>query len=469
MLTIYKNDRIKGVLNRKDFGASVAVSGWVKSRRDSKGGFSFIELGDGSCLTSIQVIANADLPNYEREILHLVTGCSIRVQGSLQESPGKGQAVEVVAAKLEVVGWVDDPAGYPLQKKRHSMEFLRDVAHLRPRTNTISAVARVRNCLAMSTHEFFQNHGFLWLHSPIITSSDCEGAGEMFSVSTLEPNKVPLLPDGTPDYSEDFFGKRTALTVSGQLIAETYACALTNVYTFGPTFRAENSHTSRHLSEFWMIEPEMAFCDLDGDMTLAEDYIKFMFHAALDQCPEDMEFFNKFVDKSLVDTLKKISESDFERISYTDAVEILMRNNSNFEYPVKWGCDLQTEHERFLTEEHVGKPVIVYDYPKDIKAFYMRMNDDEKTVAAMDVLVPKIGEIIGGSQREERYDVLTKRLIELNLNPEDYWWYLDLRRYGTVPHAGFGLGFERTVQFVTGMENIRDTIPFPRTPGSVEF
>ena len=469
MKTVGTAERVKQLLARRDFGARVTVRGWVRSRRDSKGGFSFLDVNDGSCLAGIQVVAEQNLPNYESNVKRLVTGCCVRVEGELRESPGKGQAVEILAGKLDVLGWVEDPESYPLQKKRHTMEFLREVAHLRARSNTFGAVARVRNCLAAATHEFFQTRGFLYLHAPIITSSDCEGAGEMFSVSALDPRELPRLPDGSVDYSQDFFGRRTALTVSGQLSAETYACALTNVYTFGPTFRAENSNTSRHLSEFWMIEPEMAFCDLEGDMDLAEDYIKHLFRAALERTPEDMAFFNQWVDKTVIETLTHIVESDFVRITYTEAVDILKNSGEPFEFPVEWGADLQSEHERFLTEKHFKKPVIVRDYPKEIKAFYMRLNDDGKTVAAMDVLVPKTGEIIGGSQREERRDVLERRMTESGLNPKDYWWYLDLRRYGTVPHAGFGLGFERTVQFVTGMANIRDVIPYPRTPKSAEF
>ena len=469
MKWVNKPNRIKQILKRDDYGEPVEVQGWVRTRRDSKGGFSFIELNDGSCMQGLQVIADAELDNYESEVRHLITGCSVRVEGELRESPGKGQSVEVLAKKIEVLGWVRDPDSYPLQKKRHSMEFLREVAHLRARSNTFGAVARLRNAMANATHRFFQERGFLYLHSPIITGSDCEGAGEMFAVSTLDTRKLPLNDDGSVNFSEDFFGRKTSLTVSGQLSAETYACALTNVYTFGPTFRAENSNTSRHLAEFWMIEPEMAFCDLGGDMDLAEEYIKYLFRAALDECPEDMEFFNKWIDQTVIETLKHILESDFERLTYTEAIDILEKSGQKFEFPIAWGKDLQSEHERFLTEKHIKKPVIVYDYPKDIKAFYMRMNDDDKTVAAMDVLVPKIGEIIGGSQREERLDVLEKRMSECGLDPKDYWWYLDLRRYGTVPHAGFGLGFERTIQFASGLGNIRDVIPFPRTPKSAEF
>ena len=469
MRSLEKADRVKQVLNRNDIGAQVTVQGWLRSRRDSKGGFSFLDINDGSSLSGIQVIAEKSLENYESEILRLVTGCCVRVRGELAESQGKGQAVEIRAEAIEVLGWVEDAESYPLQKKRHSMEFLREVAHLRARSNTFGAVARVRNCLAAATHEFFQDRGFLYLHSPIITSSDCEGAGEMFTVSTLDAANPPRTKEGTVDYSQDFFGRRTSLTVSGQLSAETYACALTNVYTFGPTFRAENSNTSRHLAEFWMIEPEMAFCDLEGDMDVAEAFIKHLFGAALERCSEDMGFFNKWIDKTTIETLEHILASEFERLSYSEAVKILEDSGEDFEFPVRWGSDLQSEHERFLTEKHLKKPAILYDYPKDIKAFYMRLNDDENTVAAMDVLVPKIGEIIGGSQREERRDVLERRMRECGLEPKDYWWYLDLRRYGTVPHAGFGLGFERTVQFVTGLGNIRDVIPYPRTPKSAEF
>jgi len=469
MLSVPQDQRVKYLLERRDFGARVVVQGWVRTRRDSKGGFSFLEVNDGSCMRNVQVIADSSLPNFESDVQRLITGCSVRIEGELRESPAKGQPVEVLAKNLEVVGWVEDPDSYPLQKKRHSMEFMREVAHLRSRSNTFGAVARLRNCMAAATHEFFQNRGFLYLHSPIITSSDCEGAGEMFNVTTFDLSKIPLSPEGQVDYQQDFFGRRTALTVSGQLSAETYACALTNVYTFGPTFRAENSNTSRHLAEFWMIEPEMAFCDIEGDMDLAEAFIKHLFRAALDRCPEDMAFFNQWVDKTVIETLEHICASEFERLTYTEAVEILQKSGEKFEFPVEWGLDLQSEHERYLTEKHLKKPVIVFNYPKQIKAFYMRANDDEKTVAAMDVLVPKIGEIIGGSQREERKDVLLRRMAECGLNPKDYWWYLDLRRYGTVPHAGFGLGFERTIQFASGLGNIRDVIPFPRTPKSAEF
>jgi len=468
MRVIGSEQRVKHLLARRDFGAAVVVHGWVRSRRDSKE-LSFLDINDGSCLAGIQVIADASLPNYESEVKRLVTGCSVRVEGELRASPGKGQAVEVLARKLDVLGWVEDPDAYPMQKKRHTFEYLREVAHLRPRSNTFGAIARIRNCLAFATHEFFQDRGFLYVHTPIITASDCEGAGEMFTVSTLDPRELPRLPDGSVDFSQDFFGRRAYLTVSGQLSVETHCCALTNVYTFGPTFRAENSNTPRHLAEFWMIEPEMAFCDLEGDMDLAEAYIKHLLRAALERCPDDMAFFNQWVDKTVVETLQHIVASAFERITYTEAIAILQKAGQAFEFPPEWGRDLQTEHERFLTEKYIRKPVIVRDYPKTIKAFYMRLNDDERTVAAMDVLVPKIGEIIGGSQREERRAVLERRMADCGLDPTPYWWYLDLRRYGTVPHAGFGLGFERTVQFATGMANIRDAIPFPRTPKSAEF
>lgn len=469
MEVLGKEQRIKTLMARRDFGAAVTVCGWVRTRRDSKGGFSFVEVNDGSSLKGIQVVADDSLPNYDEEIKHLMTGCAVRVEGELRESPGKEQAVEVRARKIDVVGWVEEPETYPLQKKRHSLEFLREVAHLRPRSNTIGALARLRNALAFATHEFFQERGFLYLHSPIITGSDCEGAGEMFNVTSFDLANVPRNENGAVDYEQDFFGRRAALTVSGQLSAETYACALTNVYTFGPTFRAENSNTSRHLAEFWMLEPEMAFCDLHGDIDLAEEFIKFIFQAALERCPDDMAFFNQWIDKGVVDTLQHVIDSEFERISYSDAIRILEASGESFEFPVAWGSDLQSEHERYLTERHFKRPAVVHDYPKTIKPFYMRLNDDERTVGAMDVLVPKIGEIIGGSQREERREVLERRMEESGLDAKDYWWYLDLRRYGSVPHAGFGLGFERVLQFVSGLPNIRDVIPFPRTPKSAEF
>jgi asparaginyl-tRNA synthetase len=465
MQSIKPQDRIRAILLRRDYGAELTLRGWVRTRRDSKAGFSFIELSDGSSMNNIQIVADKDLENYESEIMHLTAGCSIEVLGELRESPGKGQAVEILAKQIKVVGWVEDPDSYPMQKKRHTLEFLREVAHLRPRSNTIGAVARVRSRLSHAIHDFFDQQGFLYLHTPIITSSDCEGAGEMFTVTTLKPEAM----NEEDCWAHDFFARRTALTVSGQLSAETYACALTNVYTFGPTFRAENSNTSRHLAEFWMIEPEMAFCDLEGDMELAEDFIRHLVKTALDDCDEDLAFFGKFIDKELEERLAKLANSSFERMSYTDAVKYLESSKQKFEFPVEWGCDLQSEHERYLTEKVVGGPIIVYDYPTDIKAFYMRLNDDEKTVAAMDVLVPRAGEIIGGSQREERRDVLERRMRDSGLDPADYGWYMDLRRYGSVPHAGFGLGFERLIQYITGLGNVRDVIPYPRTPRSAEF
>ena len=449
-------------------GRQVEVRGWVRTRRDSKAGFSFIEINDGSSLANLQIIADASLPNYESEIKRLSAGCSIVVRGEIKESGGKGQATELLAESATVLGWAD-PESYPLQKKRHSFEKLREWAHLRPRTNTFGAVARVRNTVSMAIHEFFQQRDFYYIHSPIITTSDCEGAGEMFRVTALDPNNPPRTPDGKVDVSQDFFGRSSYLTVSGQLEAEIYATALTKVYTFGPTFRAENSNTSRHLAEFWMIEPEIAFADLDDNMELAEQFLKSIFRKVLDQCSDDMAFFAQRIEPSAVERLERLVASEFRRVPYTEAIELLEASGKEFEFPVAWGCDLQSEHERYLTEEHFGGPVIVYNYPRTIKPFYMRVNDDEQTVRAMDVLVPGVGEIIGGSQREERLDVLESRMREQGLDPSDYWWYLDLRRFGTVPHAGFGLGLERLVQFITGMGNIRDVIPFPRTPGNAEF
>jgi asparaginyl-tRNA synthetase len=448
-------------------GSEVVLQGWLRTRRDSKAGFSFLELNDGSCMGNIQVIAEAALENYEADVKRLTVGSSLTVVGTVRESPGKGQATEVQAGQIQVHG-IADGESYPLQKKRHSFEFLRTIAHLRPRTNTFGAIARVRNQVCRSIHDFFQEEGFLYIHTPIITASDCEGAGEMFQVTTLDLNEPPK-QQGRIDYALDFFDRPTYLTVSGQLEAEIFACALGKAYTFGPTFRAENSNTSRHLAEFWMVEPEMAFCELADNMTLAERFLKRIFADVLQHCSEDMEFFNLRIDKTAIETLQGIVDSDFVRLPYTEAVEILAASGQQFEFPVSWGADLQAEHERYLTETHVKQPVILYDYPKSIKPFYMRVNDDDKTVRAMDVLVPKVGEIIGGSQREERLEVLADRMKEQDLNPDDYWWYLDLRRYGTVPHSGFGLGLERVVQFITGMGNIRDVIPFPRTPGNAEF
>jgi asparaginyl-tRNA synthetase len=458
--------RVKDVLARPNAGGSVVIHGWLKTARHAKG-VSFLEVSDGSSFAGIQVVVEPSLANYESEVRHLQAGSAVIVEGDLVDSPGKEQRFEVRARRIAVVG----PVGgdYPLQKKRHSFEFLRTIAHLRPRTNTIGAVLRVRNAAARAIHEFFQSRGFFQLHSPIITASDCEGAGEMFRVSTLDAGAPPRDADGRVDFSQDFFGREAHLTVSGQLEAETAALALANVYTFGPTFRAENSNTSRHLAEFWMVEPEMAFCDLDGDVELAEAFLKHLFRAVLDACPDDMKFFNERIDSSAIATLEHIVASPFERLTYGEAIDILRTSGRQFEFPVEWGKDLQSEHERYLTEEHVKRPVVVVDYPKSIKPFYMYVNADEKTVRAMDVLVPRIGEIIGGSQREDRLEVLERRLAECGLRAADYWWYLDLRRHGSVPHAGFGLGFERAVQFITGMQNIRDVIPFPRVPGYAEF
>lgn len=448
-------------------GQEAILQGWVRTRRDSKAGFSFIELNDGSCFGNIQIVADAALPNYESEIKKLSPGSSIAARGLIRESPGKGQATELQAQSVTVLGFAD-PDGYPLQKKRHSFEFLRTIAHLRPRTNTFGAIARVRNRLSQAIHRFFQEEGFIYIHTPIITASDCEGAGEMFQVTTLNLANVPR-QEGRIDFNSDFFQRPSYLTVSGQLEAETFACALGKVYTFGPTFRAENSNTSRHLAEFWMVEPEMAFFELADNMELAERFLKSLLREVLENCAEDVQFFNERIDTSLLATLQSVLASDFVRLSYTEAVELLLASGEAFEFPVSWGTDLQSEHERYLTEKKLQRPVILYDYPRTIKPFYMRVNDDGKTVRAMDVLVPKVGEIIGGSQREERLEVLEQRMAEQGLDPQDYWWYVDLRRYGTVPHSGFGLGLERLVQFVTGMTNIRDVIPFPRTPGSAEF
>ena len=440
------------------------VRGWIRTRRDSKGGFSFLEINDGSCFSNLQIIANGDLPNYTSEVLKLGAGCSVEVEGLIQASPAKGQPTELVASRIHVYGWSDGQT-YPMQKKGHTFEYLRTQAHLRARTNTFGAVARVRNQISRSIHDFFQEHGFLYLNTPIITPSDCEGAGHMFRVTTLDISK----PGKPVDHKADFFGKPVFLTVSGQLEGETYACSLGKIYTFGPTFRAENSNTSRHLAEFWMVEPEVAFNDLHDNMDLAENFIKRIIKDVLANCQEDMNFFEERIEKGLLQNLDLVLKKDFQRISYTQAVEILLASGEQFEYPIAWGKDLQSEHERYLAEKHFKGPVILFDYPRDIKAFYMRLNDDGKTVRAMDVLVPRIGEIIGGSQREDRLDVLEQRMRDSNLNPEDYWWYLDLRRYGSVPHAGFGLGLERCVQFITGMANIRDVIPYPRAPGSADF
>jgi len=450
-------------------GSEVVVKGWVRSRRDSKAGLSFVQVHDGSCFDPIQVVAPADLPNYADEVQKLSTACAVIATGELVESQGKGQSVEIQAKSIDVIGWVDDPETYPMQPKRHSFEYLREQAHLRPRTNTFGAMARVRNCLAQATHRYFHENGYYWIHTPIITASDCEGAGEMFRVSTLDLANLPRTAEGGVDWTEDFFGREAYLTVSGQLNVENYCLALSKVYTFGPTFRAENSNTSRHLSEFWMIEPELAFADLNDDADLAESYLRYMFKAVLDERADDMAFFDKHVEKGVVARLETFVEKSFERMDYGEAIKALEASNAKFEFPVSWGMDMQSEHERWLTETHIGRPVVVMNYPKDIKAFYMRLNDDGKTVAAMDVLAPGIGEIVGGSQREERLDVLDARIKEMGLPLEPYWWYRDLRKYGTVPHAGFGLGFERAIMYATGLGNIRDVIPFPRAPKSAEF
>jgi len=461
------------LMGKVPVNSPVTVKGWVRTRRDSKAGFSFISLHDGSCFDAIQIVAPASLANYATEILHLTTGCSLICTGTLVPSQGKGQSVEIQATQVQVVGMVEDPDTYPVSAKHHTFEYLREVAHLRMRTNTFGAVTRVRHTLAQAIHRYFHEHGFFWVHTPIITASDCEGAGAMFRVSTLDLCNLHTLPKtedgGSLDFTKDFFGKQAFLTVSGQLEVETYCCAMSKVYTFGPTFRAENSNTPRHLAEFWMIEPEVAFNDLKADADLAEDFLKFIFRRLLEERPDDMKFFADRIDKDCVNRVEKFVSSSFERMEYTDAIAALERSGKKFEFPVKWGIDLQTEHERYLTEEYVKRPVVVMNYPKAIKAFYMRLNDDGRTVAAMDVLAPGIGEIIGGSQREERLDVLDARISEMGMDPKAYWWYRDLRRYGTVPHAGFGLGFERTIIYATGMANIRDVIPFPRTPGNAEF
>jgi len=457
---------------RADLGAAVAVEGWIRTRRDSKAGLSFLQVHDGSCFDPIQVVAEASLPNYADEVLRLTTHCAVRVEGTLVESQGKGQRFEVHANRVEVVGWVENPDSYPVSAKRHTFEYLRTVAHLRPRTNTFGAVARVRDCLSMAVHRYFHDRGFFWIHTPIITTSDAEGAGAMFRVSTLDLANPPRDPRGGVDFSADFFGKAASLTVSGQLNVEAYCLALSRVYTFGPTFRAENSNTARHLAEFWMIEPEIAFANLADDADLAEDFLKYLFRAVLDERPDDMAFFAQHIDKDCINRLESLVAASFERMEYGDAIRALeaaQAKGAKFDFPVKWGVDLQSEHERYLTETLVGRPVVLMNYPKEIKAFYMRMNDDGRTVAAMDVLAPGIGEIIGGSQREERLDVLDARLDEVGLERGQYDWYRDLRRFGTVPHAGFGLGFERTIVYATGMANIRDVIPFPRTPGNAEF
>jgi asparaginyl-tRNA synthetase len=449
-------------------GTPVTVKGWVRTRRDSKAGFSFIHVSDGSSFQPVQVVAPKDLSNYEKEVLHLTSGCAIEATGTIVPSPAKGQPFEMQATEVKVVGWVDDPDTYPIQPKPHSLEFLREVAHLRPRTNVIAAAARVRHTVAQAIHRFFHQRGFVWVNTPIITAADAEGAGALFRVSTLDLANIPK-KDGKVDFAQDFFGREAFLTVSGQLNVEAYCLALSKVYTFGPTFRAENSNTSRHLAEFWMIEPEIAFSDLNDNADLAEALLKFTFKSLLDERGEDMAFFDERIEKGIVAKLQGIVDSQFVRMDYTEAISILEKAKERFEFPVKWGIDLQSEHERFLTEKHVKKPVIVMNYPKAIKAFYMRQNEDGRTVAAMDVLAPGIGEIIGGSQREERLERLDARMAEVGIDKEHMGWYRDLRRYGTVPHAGFGLGFERTIAYVTGLTNVRDAIPFPRTPGNARY
>ena len=456
--------KINRLLGRESGLEDLLIKGWVRTRRDSKT-FSFIEINDGSSLQNIQVIADDTLPNYD-DIRKLSTGSALSVQGALAPSKGGGQKWEIVAKSVDIISLAPD--NYPLQKKRHSDEFLRSIAHLRPRTNKYGAAFRIRSELAYAVHHYFRDKGFRYIHTPIITGSDCEGAGEMFRVTAMDMNHLPTV-NQQADFSKDFFGTEANLTVSGQLSAEMFALSLGDVYTFGPTFRAENSNTRRHVAEFWMIEPEMAFCDLEGNMELGEDLIKALIRFVMDACPDDLQLFARFVDKKLMATLENIIDSDFERLPYREAIEILEKTKKKFTYPVGFGHDLQTEHERFLTEEHVKKPVIIYDYPKSIKPFYMRVNDDQETVAAMDVLVPSIGEIIGGSQREERLSVVEARMDEMQMDKETYWWYLESRQFGTVPHSGFGLGFERLLMLVTGISNIRDVIPFPRTPGSIEF
>ncbi len=457
-------------LLRSEGDRSAVAHGWVKTRRDSKG-LHFVQINDGSCFADLQIVIEANVIP-EETLKDVTTGACVRVTGDLVESPAAGQAVELKAKEIHVFG-AADPATYPLQKKGHSMEFLRDIAHLRTRSNTFGAVFRVRNALARAIHLFYQERGFLYVHTPIITASDAEGAGAMFGVTTLDLQNVPRAKEGPHaggvDYSADFFGKPSFLTVSGQLEAEIFALSFSNVYTFGPTFRAENSNTPRHLAEFWMIEPEMAFCDLQGNMKLAEEFLKYIIRHVMETCPDDLEFFNKRIDNTVLETLENVVDSQFEHVTYTEAVSILEKSGQSWEFPVHWGSDLQSEHERYLTEQTFKKPVIVTNYPKEIKAFYMREDEDGKTVRAMDVLAPRIGEIIGGSQREERYDVLLNKIKAQGLSEESYWWYLELRKYGSAPHAGFGLGFERVMLYLTGMKNIRDVIPFPRTPGSADF
>jgi len=460
---------VKQALSGAQAGSEITVRGWVRTRRDSKAGLSFVHLSDGSCFAPIQIVAAASLPNYTDTVQHLTAGCAIIAEGTLLPSQGKGQSFEIQARRITVCGWVENPETYPIQPKAHSLEFLREVAHLRPRTNLVGAVARIRHTAMTAIHRYLSEQGFIWVNTPIITTSDAEGAGEMFRVSTLDLANLPHTPSGKVDFSKDFFGKEAFLTVSGQINVEAYCLAMSKVYTFGPTFRAENSNTSRHLAEFWMVEPEIAFADLIDNATLAEGFLKAIFCAILDERSDDMAFFAQRIETTALTRMQALVKAPFERIEYSEAIKILEKANRSFTFPVEWGIDLQTEHERYLAEEHIGRPVVVMNYPEAIKAFYMRLNADGRTVAAMDVLAPGIGEIIGGSQREERLDVLDRRIAQFGLNVADYTWYRDLRRYGTVPHAGFGLGFERLLCYICGLTNIRDVIPYPRAPGQASF
>ena len=461
---------VKALLSHEvDRGSTVTVSGWVRTRRDSKAGLSFLAVYDGSCFNPIQVIISNDLSNYSTEVLHLNVGCSVEVTGSLNASKGKGQSVEIHSHCIRVIGWVDQPETYPISPKYHRLEYLRNVAHLRPRTNVIGAMTRVRHRLSQAIHRYFDERRFYWITTPLITSSDCEGASDLFRVSTLDLMNIPRTDTGAVDFGQDFFGRETFLTVSGQLNVESYCLAMSNVYTFGPTFRSEDSNTSRHLAEFWMVEPEIAFSNLQDDIHLADGLLKYVVNAALSECEEDLKFFNQHIDSNCIERLEHFIASSLAVLTYTESVNILKNANQSFEFPIEWGLDLQAEHERYLSEEHCQGPLVVTDYPKDIKGFYMRLNSDQKTVSAMDILVPGIGEIVGGSQREERLDVLDQRIDELKMDKNQYQWYRDLRRYGSVPHAGFGLGFERLLGYVTGLSNIRDLIPFPRTPGHAEY
>ena len=468
MIAETKRERIVDILRKKEIGKETVVYGWVKTRRDSKGGFSFVEVNDGSCVKNLQVIADNSLSNYESEVLKLNTGTSLMVKGTIVASPGRKQDIELHAKEIKVIGWAD-PQVYPLQKKRHSFEFLRTIPHLRARTNTFGAVARLRSAISYAIHKFFQERGFIYIHTPIITENDCEGAGEVFKVTTFDLHNVPKREDGKVDFSEDFFGQEAYLTVSGQLEAEAYALALGDVYTFGPAFRADNSNTPRHLAEFWMVEPEMAFSQLERAIKVAEELIKYLFEFAIEECREELEFFNKFINSDNLNQIEKVIKDDFVKITYTEAIDILSKAKKQFQYPVEWGYDLKTEHERYICEEVFGNATVIVDYPKKIKPFYMKINDDNETVKAMDILLPRVGEVVGGSQREDDYEKLKFRMKEQGINPEQYWWYLELRKFGSTPHSGFGLGFDRVIQFITGLSNIRDVIPFPRTPNSLGF